>query len=50
MVIASAHRAGDPCSSPGTGRNFSLKLLIDFKLFRQSIAENMALKKSIERG
>ena len=28
MVIAPAHRAGDPGSIPGPGENFSLKLLI----------------------
>ena len=27
MVIAPAHRAGDPGSIPGPGENFSLKLL-----------------------
>ena len=28
VVIAPAHRAGDPGSIPGPGENFSLKLLI----------------------
>ena len=28
VVIAPAHRAGDPGSNPGPGENFSLKLLI----------------------
>ena len=28
MVIAPARRAGDPGSNPGSGENFSLKLLI----------------------
>ena len=36
VVIAPAHRAGDPGSIPGPGENFSLKLLklqfVDFKL------------------
>ena len=28
VVIALAHRAGDLCSNPGPGENFSPKLLI----------------------
>ena len=32
MVIAPAHRAGDPGSNPGPSENFSLKLLISVKV------------------
>ena len=28
VVIAPTHRAGDPGSNPGSGKNFSLKLLM----------------------
>ena len=33
VVIAPAHRAGDPGSIPGPGENFSLKLLLLKMLF-----------------
>ena len=37
VVIAPARRAGDPGSNPGPGENFSLKLLIEHKLYKNVI-------------
>ena len=38
MVIAPAHRAGDPGSNPGPGENFFLKLLTGLQVLMNGTA------------
>ena len=44
VVIAPARKAGDQGLNPGPGKNFSLKLLIDY-LFYDKLIFNFILRK-----
>ena len=48
VIIAPAHRAGDPSSNPGPGENFSLKLLKEYVKFDHNNVFQRARKKYVK--